>query len=83
MRRVNAYGLSNLQMYSPLADEELDSVILKYIGNHGRTTGETFIRGYHLEGVSIFLKPLSEPQQLSAFCFRYQPWCFCIKRGSV
>ena len=82
MRRVNAYGLSNLQMYSPLTDEELDSVILMYIENHGRTT-ETFIRGYHLEGVSIFLKPVSEAQQLSAFCFHYQPWRFCIKRGSV
>ena len=74
MRRVNSYGLSNLQMYSPLTDEELDSVILKYIENHGRTTRETFIRGYHLEGVSIFLKPVPEAQQLPVFCFHYQPW---------
>ena len=29
MRRVNAYGLSNLHMYSPLTDEELDSMIWK------------------------------------------------------
>ena len=54
MRRANAYGLSNLQMYNPLTDKELDPVIFMYIENHGRTTGETFIPGYHLEVCQYF-----------------------------
>eukprot|EP00794_Sanderia_malayensis_P006637 gene6637-7385_t len=46
MRRVAYYNLTNLQEYSKLLDEELDSVIIRYISNHGRTTGETYVRGH-------------------------------------
>ena len=42
MRSVNDYGLSNIQMYNPLTNEELDSVILKYINNHRRCWGNPF-----------------------------------------
>eukprot|EP00794_Sanderia_malayensis_P013238 gene13238-14596_t len=50
MRRVADYNLTNWQEYSKLSDEELDSVIIRYISNHGRTTGKTYVHG-HLRSI--------------------------------
>ena len=45
-RRVQEYGLQNLQRYSVITDEEIDDMIKSYISRHGSTTGEPFMSGY-------------------------------------
>ncbi|CAB3984915.1 hypothetical protein AC249_AIPGENE5997 [Paramuricea clavata] len=46
MRRVNEYGLSNLQRFSIISDEGIDEIVREYISRHGSTTGEPFMSGY-------------------------------------
>ena len=46
MRRVNEYGLSNLQRFSIISDEGIDEIVRGYISCHGSTTGEPLMSGY-------------------------------------
>ena len=45
-RRVREYGLQDMTGFSPISDDELDSILQQYIANHGTTTGQVFISGY-------------------------------------
>ena len=54
MRRVQEYGISDLQEFSNISDERIDDVIKDYISRHGRTTGEPFMSGYfHSIGLHV------------------------------
>ena len=54
MRRVQEYGISDLQEFSNISDERIDDVIKDYISRHGRTTGEPFMSGYfHSSGLHV------------------------------
>ncbi len=46
MRRVKAYGLENLQGFSEVSDEALDSFVKEIVQRHGRTIGQVFVAGY-------------------------------------
>jgi hypothetical protein len=46
MRRVNEYGLSNLQRFSIISDKRIDEIVRGYISCHGSTTGEPLMSGY-------------------------------------
>ncbi|CAB4008460.1 cytosolic Fe-s cluster assembly factor nubp1-b-like [Paramuricea clavata] len=46
MRRVQSYGLQGLSRFSSITDEQIDGIIHAYIGNHGSTTGESYMRGH-------------------------------------
>ena len=37
-RRVREYGLQDMTRFSPISDDELDSILQQYIANHGTTT---------------------------------------------
>ena len=53
-RRVQEYGLSDLQEFSNISDERIDDIIKDYISRHGRTTGEPFMSGYfHSIGLHV------------------------------
>lgn len=43
MRRVNENNLQNLQRFTEMSDEEVDSIVREYIDRHGPTTGEPFM----------------------------------------
>ena len=45
-RRVQEYGLSDLQRFSNISDEGIDDIIKDYISRHGSTTGEPLMSGY-------------------------------------
>jgi hypothetical protein len=45
-RRVQAYGLQNMQQFSLLSDAEIDDIVSEYLGRHGFTTGRTYLAGY-------------------------------------
>ena len=45
-RRVTEYGLSELQKFSSITDEEVDEIVRDYMSRHGSTTGEPFLTGY-------------------------------------
>ena len=53
-RRVQEYGLSDLQEFSNISDERNDDIIKDYISRHGRTSGEPFMSGYfHSIGLHV------------------------------
>ncbi|CAB4015173.1 RNA-directed DNA polymerase from transposon X-element [Paramuricea clavata] len=45
-RRVQTYGLQNMQQFSLLSDAEIDDIVAEYLGRHGFTTGRTYLAGY-------------------------------------
>eukprot|EP00794_Sanderia_malayensis_P021078 gene21078-23132_t len=45
-RRVNYYGLQDLQNFSPLTNDEIDTIVKDYNITHGATTGESYLRGH-------------------------------------
>ena len=45
-RRVQSYGLQNLQQFSLLTDAEIDEIVAEYLSRHGFTTGRTYLAGY-------------------------------------
>ena len=45
-RRIQSYGLQNTVQFSLLSDEELDKLVLEYMGRHAFTTGRTYLAGY-------------------------------------
>ena len=45
-RRVDEFGLSHLQMFSDISDNELNNLVRDFMSRHGATTGETFISGH-------------------------------------
>ena len=45
-RRVDEFGLSHLQMFSDISDNELDNLVRDFMSRHGATAGEPFISGY-------------------------------------
>ena len=54
MRRVQEYGISDLQEFSNISDERIDDIIKDFISCHGRTTGEPFMSGYfHSIGLHV------------------------------
>ena len=54
MRRVQEYGLSDLQEFSNISDDKIDNVIKNFISRHGSTTGEPFMSGYfHSLGLHV------------------------------
>ena len=46
MRRVQEYGLSDLQRFSNFSDEGIHDIGKDYISCHGSTTGEPVMSGY-------------------------------------
>ena len=54
MRRVEEYGLSELQQFSDISDDRIDAIIRDYMSRHGSTTGEPLMSGYlHSLGLHI------------------------------
>ena len=54
MRRVQEYGLSDLQAFSDISDERIDEIIREYISRHGSTLGEPLVSGYfHSLGLHV------------------------------
>lgn len=54
LRRVQEYGLSDLQAFSDISDERIDEIIREYISRHGSTTGEPLMSGYfHSLGLHV------------------------------
>ena len=45
-RRVDEFGLSHLQMFSDISDNELDNLVRDFMSRHSATTGEPFISGF-------------------------------------
>ena len=45
-RRVNEFGLSHLQMFSDISNNELDNLVRDFMSRYGATTDEPFILGY-------------------------------------
>ena len=45
-RRVSHYGLQDLQSFSPLTNDEIDTIVKDYNRTHGATTGESYLRGH-------------------------------------
>eukprot|EP00794_Sanderia_malayensis_P006487 gene6487-7230_t len=45
-RRVDHYGLQDLQNFSPLTNDEIDTIVKDYHKTHGATTGESYLRGH-------------------------------------
>ena len=63
MRRVQEYGISDLQEFSDISDERIDDIIKDYISRHGRTTGEPFMSGYfHSIGLHVERYQIIWPQ---------------------
>ena len=54
MRRVQEYGLSDLQEFSNISDNRIDDIIRDYMSRHGSTTGEPLMSGYfHCLGLHV------------------------------
>ena len=45
-RRVDESGLSHLQMFSDISDNDLDNLVRDFMSRHSAITGEPFISGY-------------------------------------
>ena len=45
-RRVDESGLSHLQMFSDISDNDLDNLVIDFMSRHSAITGEPFISGY-------------------------------------
>lgn len=45
MRRVQEYGLFDLQEFSNISDDRIDNITEDFISRHGSTTGEPFMSG--------------------------------------
>ena len=45
-RRVNKYGLENLQGFSDFSDDALDTIAKDFVARHGRTVGPVYIAGF-------------------------------------
>ena len=46
MRRVQEYGLSDLQQFSNISDDRIDDIVRDYMSRHDSTTGEPIMLGY-------------------------------------
>ena len=46
MHRVQSLGLQSLTCFSNITDQQIDDITMNYITNHGRTTGESYLRGH-------------------------------------
>ena len=46
MCRVQSLGLQSLTRFSDITDQQIDDITMNYITNHGRTTGESYLRGH-------------------------------------
>ena len=45
-RRVDESGLSHLQMFPDISDNDLDNLVIDFMSRHSAITGEPFISGY-------------------------------------
>ena len=61
LRRVNEYSLQDLQRFTDMSDEEIDSIVKDYIDRHGPTTGEPFMSGFfRSKGITIQRRRIRE-----------------------
>ena len=51
-RRVQLYGLQNIQQFSLLTDPEIDEIVAEYLSRHAFTTGRTYIAS-HLRSLGL------------------------------
>eukprot|EP00794_Sanderia_malayensis_P005780 gene5780-6481_t len=52
MWRVRDYGLVSMQAFSEISDDDLDTLTDKFIGRHGRMTGQVMLLG-HLTSLGL------------------------------
>lgn len=51
-RRVIEYGIQEITGYSDISDEELDTIIQQFIGQHGSLVGCSIVSG-HLRSLAL------------------------------
>lgn len=51
-RRVEEYGLGDIEGFDYLPDEGLDKIVSSYITNHGTATGQNYVGG-HLRSLGL------------------------------
>ena len=45
-RRITEYGLNNMQGFTEMKDEELDSIVNEFVNHHSRLAGQVYTSGY-------------------------------------